>query len=122
MILNIIFIVLVTIVLYYCLKYEAAIMNCYPGVCDLETNSKKWEKDASSFPRHASQRTNWMRAFIITYMIGIFLWILYYRTIYMDLRFWFILLISFFTIYFYLNFDSFHYAYPACKIVQPHNY
>jgi hypothetical protein len=118
MYINIILIVFFTIILYYCISYELSAMNCSFQKCDLKYNSEKWKDKAHKFACYASLRTNWMRSFLITYIIMLFVWILYYTNLNMDIRFWFLFFLIFITMYMYLNFDSFHYTYPACLATE----
>jgi hypothetical protein len=106
--------ILATLLFIRCLQYQSRLLNCTFINCSLESNGKDIDKETNSFACLSAGRPNWGRAYILTYILMIGVWIIFFQLGSVDIRFWFIGLFNFTLLYFYFNFDAYHLAYPRC--------
>ena len=106
---NKIFYCILLFILLFALTYESRFLGCYIGNCKLSGNIEKID---DNFACQESNRVNWRRAFIISF-IPLFTMNCFFIEDFNKNLIYFI--IQFFILYFYFNFDGYHRSSLACN-------
>lgn len=106
---NKIFYCILLCILLFALNYEAHFLGCYPGNCEISSNIEKID---DNFACQESNRVNWRRAFILSFIPVIVMNCFFIKDFNKHLIYF---IIQFFLLYFYLNFDSYHRSSLACN-------
>ena len=91
--------------------YESSFIGCTPDNCTLDRNREKVKQSQTSFACQESNRVNWRRAFLISFILFVFM-----NSISPFETNLFIFIFCLFLTYFYFNFDAYHRFEVACAL------
>lgn len=107
---------LIVIVSLISFTYEANAVECSPTDCSLNRNKllfKNGNGSVASVACNELERVNWRRAYLLSFVIFVVLNFVSSETIHINMI---VLLFSWFILYWYFNFDTYHRFKVACDL------